>query len=118
MLAATDSSRPAMSTGSVRRSSARREHADGLRLVGVLEQDRELVAAEAGDGVGRAHRVGQALADVAQKLIAGVVPEAVVDLLEPVEVEHQHRHGLSGARRPGERMIEPVAVEAAVRERR
>ena len=35
--------------------------------------------------------------DLAQQLVAGVVPERVVDLLEAVEVDQQHRHVLPAA---------------------
>ena len=56
----------------------------------VLEQDRELVAAEAGDGVGRSRRGADALGRQPDQLIAALVPEAVVDQLEVVEVDHQH----------------------------
>jgi hypothetical protein len=50
-------------------------------------QDRELVAAEAGDGVSPAKASGQPSGDIAEEPIALVVPQRVVDLLEPVEVE-------------------------------
>ena len=65
---------------------------DRVLLVGdVLAQDRELVAAEAGDGLVPAQRVAQALGDRDDQLVAGRVAEAVVDDLEAVEVEEQHR---------------------------
>ena len=56
----------------------------------VLAQDRELVAAEAGDGLVPAQRVPQPLGDREDQLVAGRVAEAVVDHLEAVEVEEQH----------------------------
>ena len=56
----------------------------------VFEQDRELVATESGDGVGGPHARAQTLGDRAQELVAGRVTEAVVDVLEPVEVDEQH----------------------------
>ena len=49
----------------------------------------ELVAAEAGHGVLPADGSRQALADRDEQLVAGVVAEAVVHDLEPVEVEEQ-----------------------------
>ena len=55
----------------------------------VLEQHGELVAAEAGDGVAGSDRL-EALGDLDQERVAGIVPEAVVDQLEPVEVEEEH----------------------------
>ena len=61
------------------------------RLVDAGQQDRELVAAQAGDGVPGTHRVGEPGRHLAQHLVAGAVPVGVVDLLEPVEVAEQHR---------------------------
>ena len=75
-------------------------------LVGqVFAEDRELVAAEAGDGVaGPDHRLELAR-DRDQQLVAGVVAEAVVDVLEAVEVEEQRRRRSTScagsARSPG-----------------
>ncbi len=58
--------------------------------VDVEEEHGELVAAEAGEYVVDADEAaGDALGDVTQQVVAGVVPQAVVDLLEPVEVEQQ-----------------------------
>ena len=60
------------------------------RVVGpVLEQDRELVTPEAADGVAAARAFAQPLGDPEQHLVAGLVAEGVVDVLEVVEVEHQ-----------------------------
>ena len=56
----------------------------------VFEQDRELVAAEAGDCVAGAHRVAEAITDCGQEIVADSVAEAVVHRLESVEVEHDH----------------------------
>ena len=50
---------------------------DRLQLaLGVVDQDRELVAAEARGGVDRAHAVLQAPSDLLQDLVAGGVAEA------------------------------------------
>ena len=54
------------------------------------QQDGELVAAEPGDRVARAQDAGDARADELQQLVAAVVAERVVDLLELVEVEEHH----------------------------
>ncbi len=58
-----------------------------------MDQDRELVAAQAGDHVLRAHRGHDALGHLHQQLVAGGVADAVVDQLEPVQVQEQHREG-------------------------
>ena len=53
--------------------------------------DRELIGVEAGDDIVLAQRRAQALGDAAQQLVADAVAERIVDRLEIVEVEHQHR---------------------------
>ena len=86
-------------------------------LVGALEQQRELVAAEARERVARADDLAaKRSATCLQQLVAGVVAEAVVDLLEPVEVDEQHREDAPGALRARERLVEPVAEQGAVGE--
>ena len=66
----------------------------------VLEQDRELVAAEARGHVGAARARVQPARELDQHLVAGGVAERVVDRLEVVEVEEDHRGGalVRGAR--------------------
>ena len=61
------------------------------RLVDVLEQDDELVASEARGGVGGADAAEQPSRGLAQEHVAGGVAEAVVDVLERVEVDEQDR---------------------------
>jgi hypothetical protein len=56
----------------------------------VGQQDRELVAAQPRDGVARAQHAGDPRADELEQLVAAVVAERVVDLLELVEVEQHH----------------------------
>ena len=56
--------------------------------------------------------------DLLEQLIARVVAERVVHLLEPVEIDEQHRERLAGARRAGQRLVEPVAEERPVGETR
>ena len=87
-------------------------------LVDVLEQDDELVAAEARRGVGGADARGEPGGGLAQQLVARGVPEGVVDVLEHVEVDEQDgRPGLPalGAR---ERMLEPIDEQQPVRKTR
>ena len=54
------------------------------------KQDAELVSAEARDRVAVTQRRAQALADVLEQVVALLVAEGVVDLLEAVEVDQQH----------------------------
>ena len=81
-----------------------------------VEDDPELVAAEAGDRVARAERPDQPLADRRQEPVADGVADALVDDLEPVEVEQDDRHrvGTVGLGRQGVR--DPLGQELAVRE--
>ena len=70
-------------------------HRRGLaRLGDVLQQHAELVAADARDEVVAAHAGAQARGDHLQQAVADLVAEAVVDLLEVVQVEEQERRGL------------------------
>src|SRR6185312_3771689 len=52
-------------------------------------QDHELIATETGGSVDGTHGVLEAPRDLAQQIIAGPVPERVVDELEAIEVDHQ-----------------------------
>ena len=71
------------------RSTASRSRAD------VLEQDRELVAAQPREtSVGPQHRTCRRRGQVHQELVARLVAERVVDQLEAVEVEVHHREAL------------------------
>lgn len=70
----------------------------GLRRVGdVLEQDDDLVAAQARDRVRPADRPLDPSRDRHEELVAGVVAQAVVDRLETVDVAEQDRGQGGGA---------------------
>ena len=71
---------------------------DRLAVGDVAQQDRELVAAEAGDRRGAAQHAVEPRADPLEQQVAVVVAERVVHVLEAVEV-HQH-HGGGRLRRP------------------
>ena len=67
-------------------------HQHGVGRVGdALAERDELVAAEAGDRVLRPERRPQAVGHLHEQLVADLVAEAVVDVLEVVEVAEQHR---------------------------
>ena len=85
-------------------------------VVDVLDEHGELVAAEPRGGVGAAQRVAQPLGDADEQLVAGGVAEGVVDRLEVVEVDEQHRHGLAGAAAAQQRVVDAVAEQRAVGE--
>ena len=65
-----------------------------------VDQDGELVAAEAGDQVVVADDGVQPAGDLDQQLVTGLVPGDVVDGLEAVEVEHQQAALAERRRRP------------------
>ena len=74
----------------------------------------ELVTAQAGEDVRLAHLLPQELGDAPDDGVAGVVAEAVVDELEIVEVEQQHRPALAVSSRLREPVDELLLEAAAV----
>ena len=88
----------------------------GLLAADVLEQDRELVAAEARGGVDAAHGAVEPPRDRDQHLVADRVPERVVDLLEVVEVEEEHRERAVVAAPAGQRLARGLDEHRAVGE--
>ncbi len=87
--------------------------AGGALVVAAVEQDRELVAAEARRQVAGAQAGAQAAGEGDQQLVADLVPEAVVDALEVVEVEEQHDRAAVGA---AERRLDLLGEQRAVGE--
>ena len=81
-----------------------------LRPSHVGNDQRELVAAEAGDRGAARHRSHQALGHHLQQVITDGVTERVVDLLEAIDVEEDDGHSLALL----ERGLGPVAKEVAV----
>jgi len=78
----------------------------------VLDEDDELVSTEAGHGVLGPQAGRQACRDFAQQGVADVEAVAVVDLLEAVEVEEEHRQRTVVA--AGDRMAETVMEQHPV----
>src|SRR5205085_12307101 len=74
----------------------------GIPVVGVLEEQGELVAAEPGDGVARPDGRAEAPADLLAECVSGIVAEAVVDLLEAVQVDEEDRERLARSPRANE----------------
>ncbi len=117
MLALTKCSRSAQDQGAGERlGDPLRDPGRAALVVDVLGEHRELVAAEAGDGVARPQGLLDTRGDGGEQLVAGRVPEAVVDELELVEVEEEHgdRDPATGRHRQG--VLQAVEEEAAVRE--
>ena len=91
-------------------------HQLGEGDVGSSEEHGELVAPQAADEVVGADGTGQAGTDLGQQLVAHVVADGVIDLLEPVEVDEQQGQGL--ARHPvgeygGQALVEVTPVGQA-----
>ncbi len=114
VLVAEDVGRPEL----VDEAGRHRAGATERRLV--LDQDGELVAAEAGDQVALADQALDALGDRDQERVAGAVAERVVDDLEVVEVEEEDRGDLVlgmgiplGAEHALERQLEHAAIGRA-----
>ena len=90
---------------------------DGQRVLGAHDlgqQDAELVAAEAGDGVGGAQRGLEPLGDLLEEHVAVVVAERVVDLLEVIEVHDHHGQAAVAALGGAQRLLDAVAEQHAV----
>ena len=86
-------------------------------VVAAGEEEPELVSAEPRDRVSGPDRLGEPPGDRDEEVVAGLVTEAVVDHLEPVEVEEQHGEALAVvARRRVEHVGEPVEEQRAVRQ--
>ena len=115
MLSRTDDQLAADRDGQLERvEDALGDHLGGRLGVGaVLQAHGELVAAEAGDHVAGAHAGAQALRDRDQQLVPDGVAERVVDRLEVVDVDEQHRQLRA---RAGERVAHAGDEQRAVRQ--
>ena len=83
----------------------------------VGNEHRELVSPEAGHGVAGADGAAEAVGDLDQQTVAGLVTVAVVDQFESVEIEEQHRErSLGSALRTLERQVHPVVERGPVRQ--
>lgn len=90
-------------------------HADRVPRVGdILQENDELVAAEAGHGIDFAHQAMQAAGDGNEHGVARRVAVGVVDVLEVVQVEQQQRNKVAAAPGERERPLHPVGEQATV----
>lgn len=87
---------------------------DPRRLVGVDVRDHhgELVPTETGGVVAGAQHLAQSAADATKHVVAGIVAESAVDLLESVEIDEQHRHIVV----PMRQVIDQIGEAEPVRE--
>ncbi len=99
-----------------------REHRDDLpgdlaqfaAVVDVGQQHLELVAAQPSDFAASRHRALQPLGDMAKQLVASSMAKRVVDLLEPVEIEHDQGAGTLGTAEARQRRIDPLRHAVAI----
>jgi hypothetical protein len=92
------------------------ENRRASRLIPGELDDRELVTAEPGDPVGVAQAVSKPVGDALEKRVPDRMAERVVDRFEAVQVEEENRERFSGPLRSGERVIELLAEQHAVRQ--
>ena len=117
MLAVTTMSSPQTVIGSASAPEDPLGEVDRRALAGeVLGDDDELVAAEPGDGVTVADHAAQPVGDLGEHLVAGGVPEAVVDGLELVEVDEQQPDRAGGAGLAGQRLPDAFHQPRPVRQ--
>ena len=89
-------------------------HGGVFGLLNPHQQQDELVAPQAGHGVLVAHLAPQAVGGLLQQLVARRVAQAVVDVLEVVQVQEQEGQALLFAGRRGDGHIQAVVEQAAV----
>ena len=115
LMVATTSCPPLRVIGS--RSASRTAVGDLAGVIGrghALEEDHELVAAEARQRVAGPDRTAQAVPDDPQQLVADLVAQVVVDDLEAVDVAEQDRHLAARPVRLQQRVVEVVEEEPPV----
>ena len=78
--------------------------------------DAELVAPEPRDNIGAAHQCGQPPGELADQIVAGRMSKRIVDVLEAVDVEIEECKLRALAPRFGQRAVEAVVEQGAVRQ--
>ena len=89
------------------------QHVVRARKIG--RQHREGGSLQSGRGIAVSHCSTHALADLAQQRIASIVPVAVVDPFEAIDIKDDQGAGPANTTRMGHRLGGPVAKQAAVR---
>jgi hypothetical protein len=95
-----------------------RDQPGPVRSVEIVDQDRELVAAEAGGRVETAQECAKAFSDRDQELVASEMAETVVHVLEAVEIDNHHRDVPADACSSAQRVFEAVVEQRPVRQPR
>ena len=103
----------------VERAKDSRRCVGSVRRAGhAVEEDGELVASEARDGVARPDGDLETTADLLQDLVPGCMTETVVDRLEVVQVDEHDCDLVDAALRAHQRVLDAVGEERAVGELR
>src|SRR5712691_884988 len=89
------------------------QHVVRTRKIG--RQDREGGGLQSGRGIAVSHCSTSALANLPQQSIASVMPVAVVDPLEAIDIKDDQCAGPADTTCMGHRLGGPVAEQAAVR---
>ena len=82
--------------------------------VDMAQQQRKLVAADAGHGIALAQHAAQPVGHLAQRPVAHLVAQAVVDVAEAVQVQHQQRKGVAIVLQRAGRLFHLLGEPAAV----
>jgi hypothetical protein len=78
------------------------------------KQHDEFIAALAAHRVGTAHAFHQPPGDRPEKLVARRMPQGIIDMLEAVQIQEQHRQLRPVARRQGDRELDPLLQEGTI----
>src|SRR5690606_15134408 len=85
-----------------------------FRAAVTWQNDRKFIATESRDEIGISQHRRQPLRYGHQHLVASEMPKAVIDGLEPIEVEQHHRKRRSVALQPphalAEMLVEPCSI--------
>src|SRR6516164_416874 len=89
----------------------------GTAFVAALgDEQHKLVASGSRDGVAIADARREALTGDAQEAVADIVPEAVVDQLEVVEIDESNAERALVAVRERELLVQPILEQVAIGE--
>ena len=77
----------------------------------ILQQDHELITAQPGDGITLTDPLGQPCGTNSQQVVADRMAERIVDVLEAIEIEKQHRQASAFAVGTMDRVLDPVTQQ-------
>ena len=78
------------------------------------KQHDEFIASLPAHRVRAAYAIHQALGDGLKKLVADRMSQGIVDVLEAVQIQKQHRDSFLVTRRQGDRLADPVVQQHAI----